>query len=215
MTAREALPEWLDYARRLAGLAQTGLHFATDSATIARYTELRQIAAEIIAAHSTLELETARALLSQDHGYATPRTAVGAVIFHENRLLLVRQGDDGGWSLPIGWAELDESPALTAVREIREESGLEARVVRLLGVFEQDRQASHPLLVHRYLFLYRCELLDTAQLPQVDGEEITAVAFFSQEEIAALQLSPTRVTHNLLRRCFDFLADPDAPAAFD
>ncbi len=62
----------------------------------------------------------------------------GAVIIDEaGRLLLVRRGNPpypGTWSLPSGRCEPGEDPAATAVRETAEETGLQVRVDRLLGV---------------------------------------------------------------------------------
>lgn len=204
------LPNWLDYARRLAASAQTGLHFAADDATRRRYHAVRHLAAEIAAAHSTLDLETALHLLGSDTGYATPRVAVGGVLLHENRLLLVQQADDQGWSLPIGWAEINEAPAATAVREVFEESGLDVRAVGLIGIYDQNLRSDHALLVHRYLFLYRCELVG-APITAFDGSEILDARFFTPEEINTLRLSPIRVTHALLERCF---AHAEAPTPF-
>lgn len=209
-----ALPNWLDYARRLAASAQTGLHYAADDATRRRYHAVRHVAAEIVAAHSTLDLETALHLFGSDTGYATPRVAVGGVLLHEDRLLLVQQADDHGWSLPIGWAELDEAPAATAVREVFEESGLDVRVTGLLGIYDQNAQSSHALLVHRYLFLYRCELVG-APITAVDGSEILDAHFFTREAIGTLDLSPTRVSNGLIERCFAHTQTPTHSADFD
>ncbi len=55
------------------------------------------------------------------------------------RVLLIRRGDNGRWALPGGCQDLGETPAECAVRECREETGLEVRPVRLLGVFSSRR----------------------------------------------------------------------------
>ena len=51
--------------------------------------------------------------------------------FVEGRILLVREASDGSWALPGGWADVNDSPAEAAMREVLEESGFEARAVKL------------------------------------------------------------------------------------
>jgi mutator protein MutT len=53
----------------------------------------------------------------------------------EGAILLHRRADDGNWSLPAGAIEPGETPARAAVREVREETGLEVAAERLLGLF--------------------------------------------------------------------------------
>src|SRR6478609_8064237 len=118
---------WLEWCSRLQALSQTGLTFAQDPYDIARYHVLREIAAEMLAVGSEVELGKIRDFLGQDSGYATPKVDVRGVIFRDEKILLVRERSDGTWSLPGGWADVNESPTENIVREIREESGFETR----------------------------------------------------------------------------------------
>jgi ADP-ribose pyrophosphatase YjhB (NUDIX family) len=85
--------------------------------------------------------------LPAEAGYATPKVDLRAVVFREEKILLVREREDGGWSLPGGWADVGESPADGTVREVREESGYETRAVKLLAVIrpQSPRPPAHPL----------------------------------------------------------------------
>ncbi len=68
--------------------------------------------------------------------YQNPIPAAGAVIVQNDAILLVRRAHPpkvGWWCIPAGFMEWDEHPEQTAVREIREETGLE---IRLDGFFE-------------------------------------------------------------------------------
>ncbi|HEY8369513.1 MAG TPA: NUDIX domain-containing protein [Thermodesulfobacteriota bacterium] len=66
----------------------------------------------------------------------TLRAAASAVIFDERgRILLQRRADNGRWGLPGGGVEVGESVAAAAVREVREETGLDVEVVRLIGLY--------------------------------------------------------------------------------
>lgn len=121
-------PQWLLWARRLQAIAQTGLTYAAGNYDIERYQSVRAIAAEMLAAGSGLaDWAPVLSLFEHDDGYATPKVDVRAAVFRENRILLVRERADNGWTLPGGWADVNDSPAEAAVREVKEESGLRRR----------------------------------------------------------------------------------------
>jgi len=70
--------------------------------------------------------------------FRDPKLAVGALIVQDGRVLLVRRGvipRRGFWAMPSGFVEYDEQPRPALAREIREETGLEAEIGRVLDVF--------------------------------------------------------------------------------
>ncbi|HYS74374.1 MAG TPA: NUDIX hydrolase [Thermoplasmata archaeon] len=67
-----------------------------------------------------------------------PRVAVDGIVLHDGKLVVVRRRNDpfrGMPALPGGFVELGERVEAAAVREVREETGLGTRVLRLVGVF--------------------------------------------------------------------------------
>ncbi len=52
----------------------------------------------------------------------------------QGRLLLIRRADNGWWAMPVGSFELDETLVEAAVREVREESGVDVEVTGLVGI---------------------------------------------------------------------------------
>ena len=93
---------WLRWVKRPQAIAHDGLTYAADEYDAGRYEQVREVAAEILAARSTGELEDARGLLELERGPATPKVDVRAAVFDGDRILLVKEPDDGGWSLPGG-----------------------------------------------------------------------------------------------------------------
>ena len=76
--------------------------------------------------------------LQQELGYITPKVGADAAIFNaQGEILLMNRIDGSGWCLPCGWVEPNETPAHAAVREVKEETGLDVSVVRLVGVFSR------------------------------------------------------------------------------
>jgi 8-oxo-dGTP pyrophosphatase MutT (NUDIX family) len=107
------------------------------------------------------------------------------------RLLLVRQRDGGVWSTPGGMIEPDERPADAAVREAWEETGLLIHPERVLGVY------GGPECIVRYENGDEAQYVITAfggpvvgGTARPDGDETTAVAYWTEAEARALPLAP-------------------------
>lgn len=201
---------WLDWARRVAELAQTGLTYGTGPFDRERYAELQRIAAEMMAACSDVPPERILGLLRRDSGYATPKVDVRGVVFRQDRILLVREIEDGLWTLPGGWADAGETPSEAVEKEIREESGYEARAVKLLAVYDRDRHGAPPLPWRVYKLFIRCELTGGAPRGSIETD---AVDFFPVDGIP--ELSEGRVNLSQLERMFEHLRDPDLPTDLD
>jgi ADP-ribose pyrophosphatase YjhB (NUDIX family) len=202
--------EWLRWVKRLQAIAQDGLTYARDDYDLGRYEQLRELAAEILAAHSTGSLEDARGLLALEAGPATPKVDVRAAVFRDDEILLVREPEDGGWSVPGGWADVGETASEAAVREVREEAGYRVRAVRLISAYDRDRQGHTPLPYHVYKLVFLCEILDETP---ARAEEAAGVGFFGEHELPELSLS--RVTPPQIRRFFEHHRKPDLSADFD
>lgn len=203
-------PRWLAWTRRIAALAQNGLAYTEGPFDRERYLELRRIAAEMMGAYSEGDPERILQLFARENGYATPKVDVRGIVFREDRILLVREREDGRWSLPGGWADTGSSPREVAEKEILEESGYEARAVKLLAVHDRDRHGSPPLPWAVYKLLIRCELVGGEPKHSI---ETTGADFFAEDALP--ELSVGRVTAGEIRRMFEHLRDPARPTDFD
>lgn len=113
-----------------------------------------------------------------------------AVVFDGERrkVLLTRRADNGRWCLPGGHVEPGETVAEACIRELQEETGLQARIVRLIGVY------SSPHFVLDYGERGRFQVVAlNFEVEPVGGalglsNETTAVGYFSAAEIAELDL---------------------------
>jgi ADP-ribose pyrophosphatase YjhB (NUDIX family) len=203
-------PDWLRWVKRLQAIAQDGLTYARDDYDLGRYDQLREISAEILAAYSAGDLRHARELLQLETGPATPKVDVRAAVFKDGEILLVKEPDDSGWSVPGGWADVGETASESAVREVREESGYLVRAVRLISAYDRDRQGHPPLPYHVYRLVFLCEILEPTPAPAVEAQ---GVGFFGEDELPELSLS--RVTPAQIRRYFEHHRRSDLPADFD
>ena len=136
----------LDWAVELQALAQAGLYYSRDRFDIERFERIRDIAAEMLSEKSGLPIEHVRELFCGETGYQTPKLDTRAAIFEEDKVLLVRE-NNGKWSLPGGWCDVNLSVGENTVKEVKEEAGLEVTADRVVAI--QDR-AKHNLPLYAY-----------------------------------------------------------------
>ena len=203
-------PRWLEWSRELQAIAQTGLTYAHDPFDIERYEQARDLAARILAHHVDLSAEAALEQLRLETGHATPKVDVRGVVFHEGRILLVRERLDGLWTLPGGWADVNESAAEATVREVHEESGFETRAVKLLAAWDRRKHGHPPSRHHAYKLFFQCDLLGGSPTTSI---ETTEVAFFPHDALP--DLSTGRVTTTQIDRLFEHFQNPNLPTDFD
>jgi ADP-ribose pyrophosphatase YjhB (NUDIX family) len=149
------------WSEALAGIARTGLGFTESLYERERFEEVLAVAADIrVAAGSHFDAETLvhEWMRSVGHGvagYQTPKIAVGAVVGNDRgELLLVQRGDSGIWLYPTGWADVGYSASEVAVKEVREETGIECEVVRLIAVLDGLRR--HFTSIPLYSLVFQC-----------------------------------------------------------
>lgn len=213
---------WLPRVRELQRIAQEGLTYADSPWDVARYVRLRELTAEIaddVLAGLPPADDPARpgspdpaaltvaARLRAERGYLTPKLDVrGAVLDPGGRLLLVREVSDGRWALPGGWADVGETLTEGVVREVREETGLEVEVDRLVGIFDRERTGHPPMLHHTLKAVLGCRAVGGAVTPSAETPE---VEWFDRDALPPLSLP--RTSPELLARVFAHHDDPALP----
>jgi ADP-ribose pyrophosphatase YjhB (NUDIX family) len=194
-------------------MSQTGLTFTRDAYDRVRYHRIQTLAAEITARHTNLDAQPIELAFGAQSGYATPKVDVRGAVFREGRLLLVREkADHERWTLPGGWADVNESPAEAVGKEVREEAGLIVRPYKLAAVWDRARHAHEPqYLFHIWKLFFLCEIEGGEAQP---GPETSEVAFFAEDELPA-ELSVSRVLHWQLERMFQHAGRPELLTDFD
>ncbi len=206
----DTTPRWLELAREIQALSQTGLFFAENEFARERHKRLGEIAAEMVSDHSSLEINELVNIFVSQTGYATPRVDVRAAVFRDEKLLLVREWIDGGWTMPGGWADVGDIPSGAAEREVREEAGFLVKARKVIGVYDANRLG--PLeIFHAYKIVFLCDLLGGEART---SNETSEVGFFGREEIP-LMLSGERTKQRHITDAFSVLDDSDRPAVFD
>lgn len=203
-------PKWLEWVQNLQAIAQAGLTYSDGPYDIERYKAIQRIAAEILAGHTDASTREIADLLAQESGYATPKVDVRGVIFKDDAILLVKERADGLWTLPGGWADVNESPRQCVEKEIWEESGYRATAVKLLAVYDRNLHPHPPILWHAYKLFFLCQLVGGAPSHSL---ETNGVGFFREDALPPLSVS--RVTAAQITRMFEHARHPDWPTDFD
>ena len=145
--------------------------------------------------------------------YPTPKVDVRGVVFRDDEVLLVREVSDRRWSLPGGWAEVGESPAEAAVREVFEQSGYRTRATKLLALLNSQRaHDGKPIRPNIYKIFIRCDLVSDDQ-GALTGSETSDARFFAEDALP--ELSEPRVSPEQLVRVFLHRRDPKRSPDFD
>jgi ADP-ribose pyrophosphatase YjhB (NUDIX family) len=208
---QQADPQWLSWTKRLQAIAQTGLTFTRDHYDHERYEELREIAAEMMAAGGGITgSQMVLDLFKGESGYATPKIEVRGAVVRHDQILLVREREDGGWTLPGGWADVGESPSAMVVREVKEESGFDVVPRKLAALFDRNKHPHPPESSHAYKIFFLCDLIGGEATPSFETPE---VAFFRRHALP--QLSAPRITEYQIQHMFEHAAHPEWPATFD
>jgi len=204
-------PKLWTLARRLQALSQTGLTFSNSEYDRERYQAISEIAAELMAQQSGTSIETFRQLFSQQHGYATPKVDVRAAVFRDGKFLLVQEASDGQWTLPGGWADVNDSAREAVEREVVEESGFTVRAKKLAAVYDRAKHPhTPPFPFHIYKLFFICEIAGGE--PKTSNETM-AVDFFPPDALPPL--SATRILAEQIDRMFNHATDLNLPTYFD
>ena len=200
----------LDWARRVQAIAQNGLAFSKDPFDRERYTQLQELVTALLSRELRLPPAAVRDFWAGESGYATPKVDVRGAVFQEDRVLLVRERTDGRWTLPGGWVDVNDAPSQAVEREIREESGYQARAVKLAALVDKNRHPHPPGVHHIYKLMFLCEL--TGGSPATSSET-DAVGFFA---LGALpELSTGRILPQQIARLYQHRLQPGLPTDFD
>jgi ADP-ribose pyrophosphatase YjhB (NUDIX family) len=206
-------PDWLLWAREIQAIAQTGLAFTKDPYDRDRFAALQRLSTRIFAEHTTANLERIEQLFDAETGYATPKIGVrGAVFDASGRILMVRETvDENRWTLPGGWADVNQTPAQSVVREVFEESGYVVRAVKLAAVWDRARQTQPPTAFSVVRMFFVCALEGGSPKTSLETSE---VAWFAEADIPT-DLSLRRTLPHHINRMFAHWRESELRTDFD
>lgn len=204
------MEKWLKWAIEIQSLSQIGLTYTKNVYDRERYERLREISAEMLAKKTELSIEKVKDLFCNETGYQTPKIDTRAVIFRDNKILLVHE-NNGTWSLPGGWCDVLESIKSNTEKEVREETGLNVRAVKIISI--QDRN-KHNKPVYAYGVCKIFVLCEVINGKFVENIETTEIRYFSLQDLPH-NLAEEKTNKEQIEMCFKAYLNENWQTQFD
>lgn len=184
-------------------MARTGQEFATNDYDRDRFQRMLAIGEEMAAMTIDATFTPERPYLA-DVGIASPKVGCSVAAFDDaGRVVLIKRADNGRWALPGGYAEVGSPPSVNALRELHEETGFDAELERLVGVY--DNKSLGGISPYQfYICCFRARITGGDATPSVETPEVVLVDTGELPENMSL-LQRTMVADSLVR---------DAPAVY-
>ena len=189
--------KWLEWAVELQSLAQAGLYYGKDIFDKERYERIRDIASEMVAFKTDISSDKVKDLFCCETGYQTPKLDSRAAIFKGDKILLVQE-NNGRWSLPGGWVDVNISVKENVIKEVKEEAGLDVTADMVIAV--QDRE-KHNLPVYAYKVCKIFVLCSVIGGEFEENSETVQSDYFGIDELPKLSLEKNN--EEQIKMCFD------------
>lgn len=122
----------------LQAIARSGLEDAQTPYDRERNERILELVSEYYGKSIELPADEIRERFAEEVGYATAKVGASTTVFNEEgHILLIKRADSKKWGLPAGGVDPNESAKEAAIRETKEETGLDVRITKLLEVYSE------------------------------------------------------------------------------
>lgn len=202
--------QWIQWAEEILAIAQAGLTYTKDDFDRERFVRLKQMSAEILAFGSNESFETIVEIINKEQYYLTPKLDIRVACIQDGKILLVQEKQDGKWTLPGGWADVNESPSECAIKEVKEETGYIVKITKLYGLIDKLKRSFPPQIPHAYKCLFLADIVGGQPTTSI---ETTGCDFFTLDNIPELSLH--RIMLAQIELAFLHHGNRDLPTEFD
>lgn len=200
----------LTYLKRIKALAETGLVYAENTYDQERYEELKEISLELMSTITDQPLKVLKDFFLPVAEYPTVKIDVrGFVLNEKDEILMAKESIDDKWTIPGGWADIGDTPSEAVLKEIKEETGLDAEVQRLLAIYDKRCHPHPPQPFYIYKLMFLCKITG-GDLQH--GFDMKGAGFFPLDQLP--ELSSDRILESQLKHLFD-LTKNNAAVYFD
>ncbi|MBN2240798.1 MAG: NUDIX hydrolase N-terminal domain-containing protein [Dehalococcoidales bacterium] len=169
-------------ADELRAIANYGLLHSENEYERERLSQVLSASARMVGILENRSPDDILAEYEEDMSHTSPLIGTEAAVFRNGRLLLIKRHDDELWAIPGGKTDVGETLKETALRELKEETGLTGEVTRLLGIFD-SRKWKSKRKYHIYHFIFEVSASDD---PPRETSEALECRFFGPDELPEL-----------------------------
>lgn len=193
--------EQLDAVKRLKDIADIGLIYTDVPYDIERYEELKNISLKLMGHLADEPFAKLDSFFLPQLDYPTPKVDVrGFVINEKDEILMAQEGVDSKWTIPGGWADIGNTPKEVVIKEIKEETGIDAEVVRLLAIYDKQRHKHPAEPYYIYKLMFFCKAVGGELQP---GFDMKGAGYFSLDDLP--ELSEERILESQIKHLFDLV----------
>ena len=168
---------------QLRAISSLGLHYAKTDYDKERYQQILSVAFRLMSYLEERPFEEIEREFVEDNWlHVSPAAGAEAVLLREGKIMLIKRSDNGLWAVPGGLAEVGETLAEAAQRELWEETGIRGQVTQLLGIFD-SRLWHSKTKVHLYQAIFLAETTDLSPKTSLEAMEVD---FFEENHLPAL-----------------------------
>ncbi|MBO4637026.1 MAG: NUDIX hydrolase N-terminal domain-containing protein [Clostridiales bacterium] len=202
------MSELTDIARRLQGIASGGILYTRDKFDKERFEEIMDISARLLELGSDVKKETALEIFEGNDGYPTPKSDVRAAVFNDRDEILLVRDLDGKWALPGGWCDFDRTVFENAVKECREEAGIEVEAEKLVAVHFHRKRNNPKSFFSSNKFFVVCRFIKGEFKENIETSE---AKYFPVDKIPE-DINTHKNNLDQIRLCYKaYLTDPWIP----
>lgn len=196
---------------RLKSISDLGLLYCKNEFDKERYEELRELTLRLLESFSSETVPELSERLPIAKDYPTVKVDIRGLILNDaHQLLLVKESTDSRWSLPGGWADVGFSAKETIIKEIKEETGLDAEVNQLLAVFDKHKHDHPPEPHYVFKMVFSCTAIST---DLQKGFDLLDIGYFDIADLP--ELSTNRILKTQLELVYAKVLNKDFETYFD
>lgn len=176
-----------EFIKKVQAISHTGVTYSQCPYALDNYHELLELSSKML--HEYIKSEVQPYDIYKDTYYPTPQPGVRVLIIKDNKILMAEDIDTPNeWTLPGGWCDIDTSPVEASIKEVKEETGFDIRVTKLLALMDRNKYTQSEIY-NVYSIVFLAEITGGKNDPNF---EVNKVDFFDLDSLPKLSHKLTK-----------------------
>ncbi|QIV95496.1 8-oxo-dGTP diphosphatase [Allofrancisella inopinata] len=186
-----------EFIKKVQAISHTGVTYSKCPYALDNYHELLDLSTKML--HEYINSDVQPYNIYRDIYYPTPQPGVRVVIFENNKLLMAQDVDTPGeWTIPGGWCDIDLSPVETCIKEVKEETGFDIKVTKLLALMDRNKHIQSEIY-NVYSIVFLAEIIGGENNPNF---EVNEVKFFDMDNLPKLSNKVTKKELDIILQAY-------------